>query len=218
MSQDVRKTLIAIYDTLKEFLPEPAVFKAMLYYERNFAAEASFSVAHFLKKVCDVEGIPTKRNEIMQVLVAKLHFDKQMSNPQVALDYQNFKKSQKGVNETVKSCVEVVVFQSLLVEILKQVDGRDRNQLESYAVENADDYIADQDFRDSFNAWLTRQKKGLNTPQVSYEDLQGGINVFYVGLCGQLGPVETDMLLSRAKSVCSQKLSSDQRKILNKIL
>ena len=218
MSQDVKKTLSAIYETLMEFLPQVSVFKAMLHYERKFSAEPSFPVAHFLKNVCDVERIPDKRNVMMQSLVAKLHFNNELADPRVAIAYQDYKKAQRESSEVVKSSIEVVIFQRLVIAILKQVDAQERSQLESYVAEHSDDFIADSELRERFVSWVTRQKKGLNTSQASFTDLQGGVNAFYVAMCELCGPIEADRKLSSAKIAASANLNAEQKNILNKML
>lgn len=197
LSPDAKRKQNALFHCLSEILPKAQLLEAMVLWQDKHAHKAGFSVRYFADDVAALTGGRHTPKTLTLTMVSAIA-NNAVTYADAAEEISAY-RLQIGRYMASTKATQVTAF-NLLISKLLLLAGRDIAEAAKAQVKIQ--CLAD----DSFSGTLkTAMAKALRAPDfelklldVPVAPLKALVNLFYVALCEEVGPIHADRLLSQS--------------------
>lgn len=218
---NIDKKRRAVFTTLSSVLQGDDLWRAMWTWQDGYADRSQFELNAFFNECRHIGAIADQRPVLYRQLIGLLMADGETLKPDPLAQMQQYRERQGGVQP--KPRVEMLDpvddslqegFLLVIRQLHRQIDDSAWQRVIQYAERQAQSENMPPDLVYAFTQWASggRHNEALQAP---LDMLRNMLNLVYVGMCGQLGPVLADHYLAQAMNIAvAAGLRSDPRALL----
>ncbi|MCY0963831.1 hypothetical protein [Parathalassolituus penaei] len=218
---NIDKKRRAVFTTLSSVVQGDDLWKAMWAWQDGYADRSQFELNAFFNECRHIRAIAEQRPVLYRQLIGLLMGDGDTLKPDPLAQMQQYRE-RHGVSQD-KAHIEVLDpvddkleegFLLVISQLHRQVDESAWRHVIIYAEREAQFQNMPPDLVYAFTQWASggRHSEAIQAP---LDMLRNMLNLVYVGMCEQLGPVVADRYLAQAMKIAvAAELAADPRLLL----
>jgi hypothetical protein len=206
----------AVFTTLSTVLEGDELWQAMWAWQNRYANRSQYELNGFFNEIRHLRAIADNRATLYRQLIALLMGDNQPLKPDPLPQMEAYRErfGMVDLEVGVSDASWVDGFRIVLNQLYQQAPAETWRKVRAYAEDQGQRKRLPQELLYAFSLWSEGRK--VNNPvEAGLPELRDLLNLLYVGMCEQLGPVVADKMLSRAvNTAVAAGLDSDPRLLL----
>ena len=194
-TSEISRRRRALYTGMQPFFTTEQLRDALDLWDRKYAQNQVFSAKFFVAELARV--MPQKFDAEQLTANISDALDKPESEG-YARQAPQHARARKMSGTTSRATPEVEAFKLLVVRILRNCPREIGLPLRDYVLAKATSLAVPLQLKWQIIKWLGGESSTVRIPPAREDDLRLFINLFYIGLCELVGPVEADAMLSDA--------------------
>lgn len=213
---NIEKKRRAVYTALSTVLDGDELWQAMWAWQNQYSNRSQYELNGFLNECRHIRGIADNRSALYRQLIGLLMGNDTPLKPDPMSQMEAFRERQ-GILEldTVEASLSWVDgFRIVLLQLRSQVPDDCWLKIRATTEDLGQREGMSHDLLYSFSLWADGRKV-QHPVEAGLPVLRRLLNIIYIGLCEQLGPVVADKILSRAvNTAVAANLDADPRLLL----
>lgn len=186
----------AIYTGMRPYFDDQKLLGAINLWQAEYSHKPKFALSVFIARCCDTPELKDERAKILKSIFIALELapDELLSDPFVEL--KSVSKA-LAAGSASDSSQQTVMFVALLNQLFSKFNKADEKQIRYIVLELLAEVKTDRMRMMYIREWFAKNTQILEG-QFELEVLQKLVNICYMAMCQQLGPVKADQYLAQA--------------------
>lgn len=186
----------AIFTGMRPYFDDHKLLSAINLWQAEYSHKPKFALSVFVARCCDSEVLKSERAKILKAIFMALELspDDLLPDPLIALKQE---KSAANKNAEADEAHQTTVFIQLMQQLFAKFSKADEKHIRDFMIKHLAEFKMDKMRLMYIRDWLTMNAETLEG-QHDMDVLQKLVNLCYMAICEQAGPVKADHFLGLA--------------------
>lgn len=186
----------AIYTGMRPYFDDQKLLGAINLWQAEYSHKPKFALSVFIARCCDSPELKDERAKILKSIFIALELAPDALLPDPYLELKPA-KNVLATGEKADNPHQTVIFVALLNQLFAKFNKSDEKQIRNGVLAMLTEVKTDRMRMMYIREWFANNTQTLEG-QFDLEILQKLVNLCYMAMCQQLGPVKADQYLAQA--------------------